>query len=283
MASERTAVTGWPAHAAGLQEYPRVIPLGDTAVSVEFGNAIDPHLHGRVRGMEAALMARNVRGIRELVPSFRSLLVIYEPVEIEWPDLLAAIRAAAAEPRPPAVEPGRVWTLPVAYGASMGQDLVEVAQRCGMDPDEVVAVHSAPEYLIYLVGFGPGIPLLGGLPDRLRLPRRAAPRPKVPARSVIIAGGQASIMSIEAPSGWHILGRTPLWPFRPGRPSPFLFRPGDVVRFRPIGEAEYAELSAAASAGTEIVVPEELPRMPAAPPFPAAGQAVPAAARRVSS
>ena len=254
----------WPSHAAGFQEYPRVIPVGDTAVSVEFGNAINTALHDRVRALEAALAARNIRGLLELVPSFRSLLVIYEPGEIGWDELLDAIRAAAAEPARRAAEPGRLWTVPVLYGGAGGEDLAAVADRTGATQAQVIAAHSAPDYLVYLVGFAPGIPLLGGLPDWLRLPRRPSVRPRVPARSVIVAGGQASIMSIEAPSGWYILGSTPVWPFQPASPSPFLFRPGDVVRFRPIAADEYASLSAAASRGETIITPGQLSGIPCA-------------------
>ena len=130
--------------------------------------------------------------------------------------------------------------MPVAYGAPFGEDLEAVAETLQLHPDEVVATHASTEYLVYLVGFNPGAPNLGGLPKRLHIPRRKVPHPMVAAGSVAIGGMQTGITSIAIPTGWHILGRTPVRPFAVERAEPFLFKPGDRIRFRPIPAAEAA-------------------------------------------
>ena len=134
----------------------------------------------------------------------------------------------------------RTWTIPVCYGGQHGDDLDEAAERLGLAPDDVVRRHSGAEYRVYLVGFNPGAPNLGGLPAPLHIPRRKLPRPMVPASSVAIGGMQSGITSIPSPTGWYVLGRTPVLPYDPGREDPFLFRPGDYVRFRPITPDEFA-------------------------------------------
>lgn len=256
-------MTGLPAHALGVEEYPRLLPLGDAALTVEFGNAIDPAIHARVTALDLALAAAELPGIQEMVPTYRSLLICYEPADLPFAALVAAIRRLVAEGGADAAEPGRRWDVPVAYGPPFGEDLDQVGERCGLSPAEVIAAHGAVEFLVYLVGFAPGVPILGRLPDRLHLPRRAVPRPSIPAGSVVIAGAQASIVSIPVPSGWHVLGRTPVRPFQRDRADPFLFRPGDRVRFHPIDPADFDRLTEAAAAGKAVVTPKALAAAPA--------------------
>ena len=234
--------------------YPRFLPVGDTALTVEFGEAIDPAINAAVTSLDRALAASEIPGIVETVPTYRSLLICYEPAELPYQALLRHLRELIAEGLGRTERTGRRWTVPVAYGAPFGEDLGEVAQSLHLSPDEVVAAHSAAEYLVYLVGFNPGAPNLGGLPKQLHIPRRKIPHPMVAAGSVAIGGMQTGITSIAIPTGWHILGRTPVKPFAVNREEPFLFRPGDRIRFRPIDAAEFNDLAAEAAAGEPVAM-----------------------------
>jgi 5-oxoprolinase (ATP-hydrolysing) subunit B len=234
------------------QAYPRFLPVGDTALTVEFGEAIDPAINAAVMALDRAIAAAEISGITETVPAYRSLLICYEPAELSYQALLGTVRELMAEGLEGTRRTGRCWTVPVAYGPPFGEDLQWVAETLGLRPDEVVAFHSGSEYLVYLVGFNPGAPNLGGLPEQLHIPRRKIPHPMVAAGSVAIGGMQTGITSIAVPTGWHILGRTPVRPFAVDRAEPFLFKPGDRIRFRPIGAAEFHALAAVAASGEPV-------------------------------
>jgi KipI family sensor histidine kinase inhibitor len=225
---------------------PRILPCGDSALAVEFGEAIDPAVNGRVLALDAALAGRP--WLVEAVPTYRSLLVHYDPVAIGFADLSAELLALAATT---AAVPagGRTWTIPVAYGGEHGIDLEATAAAHAITPDELVRRHSAPAYQVYMIGFLPGFAYLGGLDASIATPRRTNPRLKTPAGTISIGGVQALVASIEAPSGWHLLGRTPVRNFMPGRDPVFLLRPGDQVRFAPMDPALFAEMDQAAAAG----------------------------------
>ncbi len=236
--------------------YPRFLPVGDTALTVEFGDAIDPIVNGSVISLDLALAAAELPGIVETVPTYRSLLICYEPAELDYDLLVSTLRELIGENLGRPRRPGRRWTVPVAYGLPYGDDLEEVAATLRLAPDEVIAAHSAAEYLVYLVGFNPGAPNLGGLPQQLHIPRRKTPRPMVPAGSVAIGGMQSGITTIASPTGWHVLGRTPVRPFLISRAEPFLFKPGDRIRFRPIDAAEFEPLAIEAAAGDPVAMLE---------------------------
>jgi KipI family sensor histidine kinase inhibitor len=172
------------------------------------------------------------------VPSFRALLIVYEPEEIAPEDLIAGLRRLIDRGLNVRAAPGRAWTVPVAYGVPDDGDLREVAGTTGLSPDEVVAVHSGGAYLVYMMGFVPGLAMLGGLPAPLHISRRPEPRQGIAEGSVMIGGMQSLIVPMTMPSGWYTLGRTPLRLFNPDAANPFLFRLGDRVRFRPIAANE---------------------------------------------
>jgi KipI family sensor histidine kinase inhibitor len=237
----------FPSHA-----YPRFLPVGDTALTVEFGEVIDPAINTAIMALDRALAAAEIPGIIETVPTYRSLLICYEPVELPYQTLVDAVRDLIGENFGRARRPGRCWSVPVAYGEAYGDDLQAVAETLHLTPEEVIATHSGSEYLVYLVGFNPGAPNLGGLPERLHIPRRKIPRPMVPAGSVAIGGMQTGITTIAIPTGWHILGRTPVLPFVVTRREPFLFQPGDRIRFRPINATDFDRLAAEAAAGEPV-------------------------------
>ena len=244
---------------AAFPPYPRFLPVGDSAVSVEFGNAIDPALNAAVVSLDLSVAAAEIPGIVETMPTFRSLLVCYDPGETSYDQLVQSLSGLVARPLANPAGSGRRWTVPVAYGGAYGDDLDEAAGALGMTPDEVIETHCAAEYLVYLVGFHPGTPNLGGLPSRLHISRRKLPRPSAPPSSVAIGGMQSGITSIPSPTGWYVLGRTPVRPYQPGRANPFLFQPGDRVRFRPITPGEFERLDAQARIRQDVAVLDGLP------------------------
>jgi KipI family sensor histidine kinase inhibitor len=212
--------------------------VGDSALSVEFENVIDPAVSALVRALDIAVAASDIPGIVETVPSFRALLIVYEPEDIELPALIGQLRRLIGGGLGTRAAAGRSWTVPVAYGFPTDEDLCEVAAATRLSRDEIVAIHSGAMYQVYVVGFVPGLPVLGGLPAALHLSRRPDPRPDLPAGRVMIGGMQGLIVPMPMPSGYYSLGQTPLRPYQPGATNPFLFRPGDRIRFEPVTPVE---------------------------------------------
>jgi KipI family sensor histidine kinase inhibitor len=234
--------------AENLLILPRFLPVGDSALSVEFGNAISPPINNAVVSLDIALLAAELEGIVETVPSFRSLLICYDPGVLSHERLVETVRRLIRPGGRKHEAAGVPWNVPVVYDPPYADDLDDVAQRLGLAPEQVIALHAGAEYRVYMVGFAPGIPIMGGLPEPLHIPRRLDPRGKLPAGAVVIGGMQAAIASAPVPSGWYILGRTPLRLFDLSRADPFLFRPGDRIRFRRIDIAEYQRLAELSSA-----------------------------------
>jgi KipI family sensor histidine kinase inhibitor len=209
---------------------PRILPVGDAAATVELGDAIDPVVNARVRSLDQALGGRPFAGFQESVPTYRSLLVRFDPAQAD----LAAVRAAVEDALPrmrPLPEGGRVRTVPTVYGGEHGPDLEEVASGHGLSPEEVIARHSAQEYTAFMLGFLPGFAYLGMVPEGLATPRRRTPRPRVPAGSVALAGRQTAVYPSASPGGWNLIGRTALRLFDPADDPPTAILPGDRVRF----------------------------------------------------
>jgi inhibitor of KinA len=229
-------------------------PLGDNALMVELGDVIDESTHERVQQAWRALVAAPLPGVLEVVPAYTTVTAFYDPV-------LAAQAGAPAEKiadwlgpqllerisHPPKMEKfkGRTVEVPVCYDAEYGPDLGVVAKSAKLTAEEVIKLHCKPEYLVYLVGFAPGFPYLGGLPPALHVPRRSKPRMVVPPGSVAIGGAQTGIYPLATPGGWNLIGRTPLRLFQPLAQPPVLLRAGDRVKFRAIPKAEFAQLEAA--------------------------------------
>jgi 5-oxoprolinase (ATP-hydrolysing) subunit B len=233
---------------------PRFLAAGDAALVVELGDAIDPAINEAVLGLDAALAAARLPGVVETIPTYRSLLVEYDPRVTDRERLVEALRAFRHAPA--ALPAPRRFSIPVAFGGAYGEDLDEVARRLGLAPDEVVAAFTAGEYRVYMVGFAPGFSYLGPLPERLHLPRRESPRLKVPSGTVGIGGIQAAVYSVPIPSGWHLLGRTPARAFDKRFPEPFLFRTGDLIRFSAIAPDVFAALDEKAAAASWRPEPE---------------------------
>ena len=209
----------------------------------------------RVRALEFLVQHKAVAGVVETVPSFRSLLVYYDPSVVAYEALCATLAELAAQAEHASLPPSRVVELPCCYEDSeLGIDLAAAAERLGLPSQDVARLHAGAQYLVYFIGFTPGLPYLGGMPERIRLPRLETPRTKVPAGSVGIGGIQVCIYSVESPGGYWILGRTPVALYDPESTDPILLRPGDLVRFRPIDRGEYDDISAAVKAHTYVPV-----------------------------
>lgn len=214
---------------AAVGRWPRLLPLGDRGLLVEFGAEVSPEVNALVRGAEP-LLAR-LPGVSETVPAFRSLLLVYDPFRTTFDRLAEYVEAVARGVRPAPDEGGQLLEVPVAYGGAWGPDLEAVAAALGLSQADVVALHTGTIYRVYMLGFAPGFPYLGLLPEALRLPRRATPRTRVPTGSVAIADAFTGIYPQDTAGGWHLLGRTPLRLFDPSGKTPFLLAPGDRVRF----------------------------------------------------
>jgi KipI family sensor histidine kinase inhibitor len=229
--------------------YPRIAASGDRAVVIELSDEISEATNMRVVALAADLETSPIAGIVETVPTYRSLLVSYDPLIVRGRDLsallverLSAIAIGGSR--------GRRLVVPVLYGGDVGMDLEEMAEMKGMSVADLIAMHGSADYRVYMIGFAPGFAYLGGLPEKLHTPRLAVPRQRIEASAIGIGGKQASINSVPGPSGWRFIGRTPIKMFDPGRSEAFLLKAGDHVRFRSIEKDEAAELDAAVAAGT---------------------------------
>ncbi len=222
----------------------RVLPAGECGLILEMGNEISPEINARVHRLAKRVAQENPEGVIEVVPTYRSLLVYFDPLRLKRSDLVDAIErmlsdVASSGGREDEI---RVVDVPVCYGGEFGPDLEYVAKHNGLSEQEVISIHSSKPYLVYMLGFTPGFPYLGGMSGRIATPRLEKPRSKIPQGSVGIAGAQTGLYPVESPGGWRLIGRTPLNPFVSNSPSPFLFSAGDYLHFIPISPGEYREL-----------------------------------------
>jgi inhibitor of KinA len=219
---------------------PLIEVLGDEALHVRFGDSIDPSVSDQVLAATDALSAAPPAGVRDLVPGYASLLVLYDPLQTEPAALRAWITATLNLLPLSAARPRRRVEIPVLYDAAVAPDLLDVAAEKGMTVEQLMTAHSAPVYRCYLLGFRPGFPFLGGLPPALATARLPTPRLRVPAGSVGIGGQQTGVYPVDSPGGWRLIGRTPARLFDPAREDPFLVHAGDDVVFVPIDPSTFA-------------------------------------------
>ncbi|OLP54962.1 allophanate hydrolase [Rhizobium rhizosphaerae] len=229
--------------------YPRLAASGDRAVVIELSDEISEETNRRVVALAEDLDRHPIAGVVETVPTYRSLLVSYDPLILRGRDLRSLLLQRLATMRIDGTR-GRRLIVPVLYGGGAGLDLAAMAEMKQMHAADLVALHGAADYRVYMIGFAPGFAYLGGLPEVLHTPRLAVPRQRIEAGSIGIGGRQASINSVAGPSGWRFIGRTPLRLFDPAREDPFLLKAGDHVRFRAIDQSEAEALDAAVAAGT---------------------------------
>ena len=239
-------------------EAPRFLDAGEAALSIEFGDTVDPEVNARVLALDAALRQAAPEGLIETLPTYRALLVCYEPLVLSRERLVGLIEAqlAGAPSEMTAQAPAR-WRLPCCYESECGEDLAEAAAALGLTPAHLVELHAGAEYRVYMYGFAPGWCYLGGLPRALTLPRRATPRSPTPPGAVLIGGGLALVASNPMPTGWYVVGRTPERLFSPQREPPLFIAPGDFLRFEPVDVESFHALDARAARGERLARREE--------------------------
>lgn len=217
---------------------PKIRPSGDSAVLVEFENRIDPEINRSVRSLELAIESDPLPGINEVLPAYRSVMVTYDPLKIEYQGVLEKIKIWMEKATRIDLPPGRLFRLPTVYGGVHGPDLKRVAETVNLPPEEVVRVFSETRFLVYFIGFICGLAYLGGLPESLRIPRLPTPRTLVPGGSVGLAGGQANAIPTDQPSGFNYIGRTFVNLYNPQIFPPIPFISGDEVQFISVSEGE---------------------------------------------
>lgn len=237
-----------------LYPAPRWLDAGEAALAVEFGDSVDPAINARVLALGAALLADAPPGIVEIVPTYRSLMIHYEPLIIPRAALIAHLRTLKTDPD--ASAPRARWIIPCCYEPPFGEDVAAAGERLGLTPARLAELHAGGDYRAYMYGFAPGWCYLGGLPAALALPRRAAPRGPTPPGAVLIGGGLSLIGADPMPTGWYVVGRTPERMIALDRDPPFLVEAGDSLSFEPIDAATFARLEERAAAG-EIIARRE--------------------------
>lgn len=223
---------------------------GDSALNLEFANVISAETSAQIRMAADNLAADPIEGITELVPTFCSLMVYYNPLTITFDELATKLRGKLRDVGEVDLSVRKIVPIPVCYGGEYGPDLATVAAQANMTEQEVIDLHSNHDYLIDMLGFLPGFAYLGGLDDRLHTPRLNIPRTRIEPGSVGIGGAQTGIYPLASPGGWQIIGRTPLKPYDPDRKDPILYAAGEYLRFAPIEPDEYAAIEAQLAAGT---------------------------------
>ncbi len=226
-----------------VYEKARFLLAGDRGFLVEFGADIDPEINRKVREIFLSLDKMPIEGVTEVIPTYRSLLIFYEPAWTHPDRLKEAVLERERHVDKLEIPPPETTEIPVAYGGEFGPDLEFVAEHNGLPPEEVIEVHTSGNYLIYMIGFTPGFPFLGGLSERIFTPRLEKPRQLVPAGSVGIANNQTGIYSIDSPGGWQLIGRTPVKLYDPTRSSPILLKPGDYLKFKRISKEEFEDIT----------------------------------------
>jgi len=225
---------------------------GDTSLTVEFGNEISDEINAQVRALHAVLQEGRVPGIIETVPTYRSLMICYDPGIIPFQALTDELRSILVRLDRSVLPPGEVLELPVLYGGEKGPDIAFVAAHNRITEDEVIRIHTEPEYLIYMLGFTPGFAYLGGMSKKIAAPRLSQPRLRIQAGSVGIAGGQTGIYPLKSPGGWRLIGHTPVVLYNPHTENPILLRAGQYIKFRAVSQEEYDDISASVKAGTYV-------------------------------
>ena len=221
-----------------MYEKPLFFPAGDMAIVVELGDAISPQINRKVRSLTDALEQGGIPGVFDFLPTYRSVLVYYDPLQISSSDVQEGIEHLLEITEEEDTGERHIVHLPTLYGGKMGADIEFVAQHTGINEQELIRIHSGTDYLVYMMGFSPGFAYLGGLDERLATPRLQSPRTEIPAGAVGIAETQTGVYPMASPGGWQLIGRTPLKLFDPTRERPVLLSAGDYVRFVPLASRD---------------------------------------------
>jgi inhibitor of KinA len=216
----------------------RILQAADSALVIEFGSAIDHKTSDRVLALAEAAKNAGLPGVIEVVATFRSLTVHYDPLTTTGRDLEQAITTFVREPGASS-HVRKLWDIPVCYDPQLAPDIEDVAKSVGLTTAQVATLHASTQYHVYMIGFVPGYPYMGDLPAKLQLPRRLEPRTRVPPGSLAIASSMTAVYPYESPGGWHLIGRSPVRFFDPQSAKGALLGPGDAVKFRPVTPEEF--------------------------------------------
>lgn len=219
-----------------------ILTAGDSSLLIQFGNEISPEINQRIKATVQLMREQHIEGVLDVIPAFCSLLINYDPRVISYSEITKRMRKLLKVETKAGYEKKKVFEIPVCYGGKYGPDLAYIAEHAGMTEEEVIALHSSKDYLIYMLGFLPGFCYLGGLDERLHTPRLATPRIKIDAGSVGIGGSQTGIYPMDSPGGWQLMGMTPVKTYDPEREVPILVEAGDYIRFVPVDEEEYLRI-----------------------------------------
>ncbi len=228
----------------------KYMPAGDSSIVVEFGDSIKEEINSRIRNMLIGIENSNIEGIREVVPTYRSIAVLYDPSLILYDEIKNKLIEIEKNMLDSEEAPARVVELPTVYAGEYGPDLEFVAEHNGLTEEEVIKIHSEGKYLVYMLGFTPGFPYLGGMDEKIATPRLENPRTKIAAGAVGIAGSQTGVYPIESPGGWQLIGRTPLNLYAPLEDPPVLLNSGDYIKFVPVSEEEFLKIQKEVKEGT---------------------------------
>ena len=220
----------------------RIMPEGDRALVVDFGEYIDEAVNDAVNALAGKIRKHQFEGVEEMIPTFRSLLILFDPKRTSMRALREGIEKLDLTSSAEEKKKKRILRIPCCYGGKYGEDLIDMEKVTGLSREEIVKIHSGTDYRVYMLGFLPGFAYLGGLDERIAAPRLKTPRLSIPAGSVAIGGNQTGVYPIASPGGWRIIGSTPIEFYNPNREEPILCRAGDYIRFVPIGEDEYDEI-----------------------------------------
>lgn len=235
-----------PTHPPSKKTF-RLVPLGDSAITVEFGDEIDPTINASAVAFAQAVVDHRWNGILDVVPTYRSVTIYYDALQWKSAALVDKLKTLPRRLPNDHEWQGTLHEIPVLYGGEYGPDLSDVAAFARLSPTQAVTLHASIRYRVYMLGFSPGFPYLGLVPERLAMPRLATPRAKVQAGSLGIADRQTGIYPTTTPGGWRLIGRTPIRLYHKAGGNPFLLKAGDLVLFKPIDRAEFDRLSREAS------------------------------------
>ena len=235
----------------------KIVPEGDASLLIQFEQVISPEVNQKIAAAAKLIRAQQISGIIDMIPTYCSLLINYNPLVISYEALFKRVESIVRMESHSEAGKKKVWEIPVVYGGTYGPDLGAIAEHAGISEEEVIKIHSSKDYLIYMLGFLPGFTYLGGLDEKIHTPRLASPRVRIPAGSVGIGGSQTGIYPMDSPGGWRLMGMTPVKTYDPDRETPILVEAGDYIRFVPVTEEKYLEIKAAVEAGTyEVTVHE---------------------------
>ena len=235
----------------------RILTAGDSSLLIEFGNEISPEINRRIAAVVELMRAQHIEGVVDVIPAFCSLLVNYDPRVAGYEKMKKRLESLVRVDIKVGQVKRKIFEIPVLYGGEYGPDLASIAEHAGISQDEVIAIHSSRDYLIYMLGFLPGFCYLGGLDERIHTPRLSNPRLRIRAGSVGIGGSQTGIYPLDSPGGWQLMGMTPVKTYDPEREIPILVEAGNYIRFVPIDEEQYKQIQAQVEDGSYQCVTHE--------------------------